>query len=1812
MAEEFPYALFVEGKWDPETPKLKNKLTIYFQSRKSNGGDCSVQYDASDLQRAIVRFKLEEVRENVIQKPTHQIKLGKDLVTLNVYPPSGDSKDTPESKSTSKTDQTGLRSQEESPAQDESATSGELQCEEVKEELPEDSTDPAPRSAVLSNIQNMSQEFLHMLVENVLKGGSESKEFNIEFITESNCAVVTFPSRKGAEHFIMSCPGNSVVRRKNLEVSPLKTTKMVKAEDVPSGVNSDYFVLYFEKFGEVEDDVEILEDEQSAIITFCDHTAVNTVLKAQHQIKKHPIRVYPYYASLGTALYGRERPTLKLPETFIQNIDKSIWKYLQENQRSLDLLMEYMSKHWCQLDLGDTAVRISPHRSLLCQGVQTRKLLQMWKEKASAEFTSAMSKYKALEIPLQRDAWVELATEVPKILESEPVTLVLHKDQGTIIMAGLVEDVCRTANIVKNIVDTTTQRIQREIGSVTDELLMDPSIYEIIMLSGLKQNLKVIFPELDVNYHKQSQKITLYGLKQEVLESKNKILQEIVSLHQRMVELKPSILEFLCKGTREELNRNLFLSKGISASLEIKENHAWLFAKTEKSLSDSEEQLTALLCCKHLDVEDPTVLRREEWHNLVANLNITFNSKELAVVINTSDNQVEVSGFVQPVLLVQEQLSEYINNNSLITETFMTEKIIVRFIQEHKKENWFDNVKNNVNVDFKDNTISLYGPRIYVSQCKPLFEDLLSSVFCCNFKVAKPGARKSFKNKETMYIATAKNIMGCLVELADKDDLSQVADVTMEKRGVLTPDGVEIIVNKGDMCYYPVDAVVNPANEKLDFNGGLSMALSTAAGPQLQEACKKIIKKQTKLNMGDAVLTEAGGQLRCRYVIHAVGPLFDASDPQKAVRLLKKAVIKSLNLADRENCQSLAIPAISSGNYGFPLDLCADTIVAALKEFFEFMMGDTCLRKIHLIDNNVRTVEALKAAVQKVYGQRFTSQKMTSDVNSSNHQQNLNLSSSSSHGSSQSVKTNEGLTITISQCNIQDASADVVVNSISSDLALNHGAISSAIFKAAGPHLQDLLNQHAVNPAPVGAIFVTNGCNLKTSLVFHAVAPHWKGSEQKVMEDIMSKCLDEAEQRKQGSIVFPAIGTGNLGFPKSLVASLMLDSIVQYSKKNPKHVQKVMFALHPKDTETIKAFTDEFNKSFNTQSSPTSAVTQQQYKGPFSKITSPISGTYETMVGGVMLQVLNGDITIEKTDVIVNSSNDDFTMKSGVSKAVLDAAGPIVEAECKQLGAQQNQGLIMTQQGNLQCKKIIHISGKSNPAIIRQLVMQALKICVQQNFTSISFPAFGTGQGGVNAGLVADAMLDAVIDFVKQTPQSSLRLVRIVIFQAPMLADFHQSMLKREATDKQKKGTTLTKIISYAKSWFGSGDKDVKQQKGKSFVMEDKVVHAACFSICGPSQAAVHRTQQWLEKLISEEQAFQEISDAVILSLSDKDIQRIQDLQQDMDISVRMEFKSQAAAAGGSGEATIIVEGITRDVLAAASEIQTMIKRTREEVDLKKQISMTLDLVDWQYQQGGQYHSFDPQTNYFLEKALAVDAHQADITFQGQLYKVTMPDGPAVSGSNQMNIRRVDKLNVASTDSLPQEWDTMKADELFKVCPLQSGSKEYNDVLSHFRKTCNKNVIKIERIQNPGIWKNYQNNKTIMEHKNKHQNNEKRLFHGTRPDSKVHINMRGFNRSYAGLNAAAFGKGTYFALNASYSAQPTYSVPDQQGQRHMYLCRVLTGDYTVGNHSMIVPPPKTANSTDLYDTVVDNTSAPTIFVVFRDDNAYPEYLITFT
>ena len=96
------------------------------------------------------------------------------------------------------------------------------------------------------------------------------------------------------------------------------------------------------------------------------------------------------------------------------------------------------------------------------------------------------------------------------------------------------------------------------------------------------------------------------------------------------------------------------------------------------------------------------------------------------------------------------------------------------------------------------------------------------------------------------------------------------------------------------------------------------------------------------------------------------------------------------------------------------------------------------------------------------------------------------------------------------------------------------------------------------------------------------------------------------------------------------------------------------------------------------------------------------------------------------------------------------------------------------------------------------------------------------------------------------------------------------------------------------------------------------------------------------------------------------------------------------------------------------------------------------------------------------------------------------------------------------------------------------------------------------------------------------------------------------------FKATKYGEGTYFALDASYSADDRYSTPDSSHNKFMLLCRVLVGRTVLGNESMHVLPKLPGNDVETYDSSVNNLNDPTIFIIYNDNSAYPDYLIKFT
>jgi O-acetyl-ADP-ribose deacetylase (regulator of RNase III) len=152
-------------------------------------------------------------------------------------------------------------------------------------------------------------------------------------------------------------------------------------------------------------------------------------------------------------------------------------------------------------------------------------------------------------------------------------------------------------------------------------------------------------------------------------------------------------------------------------------------------------------------------------------------------------------------------------------------------------------------------------------------------------------------------------------------------------------------VVRGNLLEEPVDAIVNAANGHLAHGGGVAGIISRAAGPQLQAESDLLIKKMGVLPTGSAIATTAGN-LRFKGVIHAVGPRYGEGDEEN--RLIQ-ALTAAFAVAKEKGWSSVSFPAVSSGIFAVPLDICARAYIKAARAS-HLSKVRLCLRDQPVID----------------------------------------------------------------------------------------------------------------------------------------------------------------------------------------------------------------------------------------------------------------------------------------------------------------------------------------------------------------------------------------------------------------------------------------------------------------------------------------------------------------------------------------------------------------------------------------------------------------------------------------------------------------------------------------------------------------------------------------------------------------------------------------------------------------------------------------------------------------------------------------------
>lgn len=176
-------------------------------------------------------------------------------------------------------------------------------------------------------------------------------------------------------------------------------------------------------------------------------------------------------------------------------------------------------------------------------------------------------------------------------------------------------------------------------------------------------------------------------------------------------------------------------------------------------------------------------------------------------------------------------------------------------------------------------------------------------------------------------------------------------------------------------------------------------------------------------------------------------------------------------------------------------------------------------------------------------------------------------------------------------------------------------------------------------------------------------------------------------------------------------------------------------------------------------------------------------------IGRGVLEIVQGDITEQAVDAIVNAANNHLWMGAGVAGAIKKKGGQEIEAEAVAQGPIAVGSAVITSAGKLPARYVIHAVGmgqdlRTDTDKVKKTTRASLELAEKQKLSSIAFPAIGTGVGGLEMHLCADTMLSEAIDFLMKS--TILKTVRFVLFDATAFTAFTERLQKIFSAPKKK------------------------------------------------------------------------------------------------------------------------------------------------------------------------------------------------------------------------------------------------------------------------------------------------------------------------------------------------------------------------------------------------------------------------------------------
>ena len=502
--------------------------------------------------------------------------------------------------------------------------------------------------------------------------------------------------------------------------------------------------------------------------------------------------------------------------------------------------------------------------------------------------------------------------------------------------------------------------------------------------------------------------------------------------------------------------------------------------------------------------------------------------------------------------------------------------------------------------------------------------------------------------------------------------------------------------------------------------------------------------------------------------------------------------------------------------------------------------------------------------------------------------------------------------------------------------------------------------------------------------------------------------LKKASELKMKSIALPALGTGTLGFPRDVVAQIMIDSVFKFSKATSNtSLKEIRFVAYHMDIPTISSFKKEFknfgnsdNDSKNQGTGVRGAVAQTNVRRAPRRTSSTRSSAsdsqledtadFSIVLGPLTVELVHGEITEENTDAIVVVGNESLNFGGAVGRAIIRKEGASFKKKVKKNGPQKQMTKLLSTT-KMPSKHVLHLvppsadypSYKDMLKATSQLFVDAEKHKLQ----SISVPAIGSGSLNYPPQKSASIILLAIADSYMMKKRSSLRKVRIVIFEEPMLETFREEIMKilespetylenlddykgimdwmkgrgKAALHRIKKFFTnsVTSPSNPANSWANPGKMKASMVRPRKANEFDDVT----FLIYSTDQRNIQKAKNRIEKMVNDNIALVTTKKPGFAKLSAKQKTDIEIKARSSDVSVKFEEDGTLTFVGYHEDTSKIMDYCHEVVLEKTEEDSQI-----EEGNLMAEIVQWVAVAD-----NNRRTEYEPEVNMGIEEAYKND-----------------------------------------------------------------------------------------------------------------------------------------------------------------------------------------------------------------------------------------------